>query len=420
MMRVIAGAGPGDPWQDAARIAGACLPPTPARPSIVSSIASVVPSLSLARTGTATMFLLMGLAVGLWVVHIPVLQRQLSLSDGQLGLALFAIVGGAMASMPLTGFVATTRGSGLATRLLSMLLCVGFALPLAAPDLPLLVVACALLGMGMGGLDVAMNAQAVEVERRLSRPIMSSMHAFFSLGGLIGSIAGAGLLTMPWSGATTMAVAAGMMALVAVPAGRWLLAERRPPREQREHLGAADILRPRLLAIGVLAFCGLFAEGAVGDWSSLFLTRQTGASPAAAATGFAAFSVTMTLARFAGDRAVARIGARRSLVIGGLLAFAGMTLALAIPQLWVGVIGFALMGLGFANMVPVLFSAAGRAGATPQAGIAVVTMIAYAGSLLGPPLIGGLSEHVGLPQALSLVAAFGLLVALGARAIPES
>jgi fucose permease len=272
----------------------------------------------------------------------------------------------------------------------------------------------------MGGLDVAMNAQAVEVERRLGRPIMSSMHAFFSLGGLVGSVAGAGLLTMPWSGATTMAVAAGMMALVAVPAGRWLLAESRPPREQRERLGAADILRPRLLAIGVLAFCALFAEGAVGDWSSLFLSRQTGASAAAAAMGFAAFSVTMTLARFAGDRAVARIGGRRSLVIGGLLAFAGMTLAIAIPQLWVGVIGFALMGLGFANMVPVLFSAAGRAGATPQAGIAVVSMIAYAGSLLGPPLIGGLSEHVGLAQALSLVAAFGLLVALGARAIPES
>ena len=372
------------------------------------------------QSRTATRFLLMGLAVGLWVVHIPILQRQLSLSDGQLGLALFAVVGGAIASMPLTGYVTTTRGSGVATRLLSLLVCSGLTLPLAAPNLPLLLVACTVLGVGMGGLDVAMNAQAVEVERRLARPVMSSMHAFFSLGGLIGSVVGAAVLSMSWPAALTLLGAGLAMAPFAALTGRWLLAEEVAPQASKARLDAADILRPRLLAIGVLSFCALFAEGAVGDWSSLFLTRQVGATPAAAAMGFAAFSITMTLARFAGDRAVAWIGARRSLVVGGILAFAGMALALAVPHLAAGVAGFALMGLGFANMVPVLFSAAGRAGATPGAGIAVVTMIAYAGSLLGPPLIGALSGHVGLTSALSVVAVFGLLVAIGARAVPDT
>jgi fucose permease len=266
---------------------------------------------------------------------------------------------------------------------------------------------------------VSMNAQAVQIERAMGRPIMSSLHAFYSLGGQIGAVLGGLLLGLPWDGSINMVGAGLVMLGFAAWAGRSLLPQERHEREARTRLAPQDVFRPRLLAIGVLAFAAFFSEGAVGDWSSIFLTRHTGASPALAALGFAGFSVTMTLARFAGDRVGTRLGPRTSLVGGGLLATAGMALALAVPSLWAGMVGFALIGLGFANIVPVLFSAAGRVGATPAAGIAVVTMIAYGGLLVGPPLIGGLAEWIGLPAALSVVALLGLVVAAGARAVPE-
>ncbi|MFO1148374.1 MAG: MFS transporter [Alsobacter sp.] len=376
-------------------------------------------SLRQARLGTAVIFLLIGLGTGLWVVHIPVVQKHLALSDGVLGIALFSPVVGALAAMPVAGYASTARGSRFATRVMMAIFCAGLGLPLLAPDLPVLLVAGFVLGFGMGGADVSMNAQAVLIERAMGRPIMSSQHAFYSLGGLIGAVLGGVLLGLPWDGSVNMVAAGLVMFGVAAWAGQFLLREAGHEREATARLGAQDVLRPRLLAIGFLAFASFFSEGAVGDWSSIFLTRHTGASPAMAALGFAGFSVTMTLARFAGDRVVARLGPRRSLVGGGLLAAAGMALALALPSLWTGVLGFALIGLGFANIVPVLFSAAGRVGATPGAGIAVVTMIAYGGLLVGPPLIGGLSEWVGLSGALLVVALLGLIVAAGARVVPE-
>ncbi len=336
-----------------------------------------------------------------------------------LGIALFSPVVGALAAMPVAGYASTARGSRFSTRVMTAIFCAGLALPLLATDLPLLLLAGFVLGFGMGGADVSMNAQAVLIERAMARPIMSSLHAFFSLGGLIGAVLGGVLLGLPWDGSINLIVTGLVMLGIAAWAGRPLLPEDKHEREATTRLSAQDVLRPRLLAIGFLAFASFFSEGAVGDWSSIFLTRHTGASPATAALGFAGFSVTMTIARFAGDRVVARLGPRRSLVGGGLLAAAGMALALAVPHLWAGVAGFALIGLGFANAVPVLFSAAGRVGATPGAGIAVATMIAYGGLLIGPPLIGGLSEWIGLSAALTVVALFGIVVAAGARVVPE-
>lgn len=357
--------------------------------------------------------------MGLWVVHIPVVQKDLALSDGVLGIALFSVVAGAIASMPLSGWAATVRGSRPVVRATSVLFCIGLALPLFAPTFTLLLASGFVLGFGMGGLDVSINAQAVTVERAMRRPIMSSLHAYYSLGGLIGSAVGGLLLAQPWDPAWTLAVASALMLAVGIAAGRTLVSDGSAARPAGEKIGMRDVLRLRVLALGGLAFLAFFSEGAVGDWSSIFLTRQTGATPAVAASGFVAFSITMTASRFLGDRVVAALGPRTSLVWGGLLAFAGMVLALAVPNLVAGVIGFALMGVGFANMVPVVFSAAGRAGVSPSAGIAVVTMIAYGGLLLGPPLIGGLSELVGLAPALSVVAVFGLLLAAGARLIPK-
>lgn len=357
--------------------------------------------------------------MGLWVVHIPVVQKDLSLSDGVLGVALFSVVAGAIASMPLSGWAATVQGSRPVVRVTTVLFCIGLALPLFAPTFLLLLASGFVLGFGMGGLDVSINAQAVTVERAMRRPIMSSLHAFYSLGGLVGSAVGGLLLAQPWDPALTLAVASALMLAVGVVAGRTLVSDGSVSRPTGEKIRAKDVLRLRVLALGGLAFLSFFSEGAVGDWSSIFLTRQTGATPAVAASGFVAFSITMTASRFLGDRVVAALGPRPSLVWGGLLAFAGMVLALAVPNLVAGVIGFGMMGIGLANMVPVVFSAAGSAGVSPSAGIAVVTMIAYGGLLLGPPLIGGLSELVGLNAALSVVALFGLLLALGARVIPN-
>jgi len=270
--------------------------------------------------------------------------------------------------------------------------------------------ALALLGVANGSVDVAMNAQAIAIEERLGRPIMSSFHGLFSAGGLAGA-AGAALAMSGGVGSRThlLAIVAGLF-LISVGAVAFLLPTATSSAARSPIFG---LLRGPLLGLGVLALCALLAEGAIGDWAAVYLRDYAGTSAELAALGFAGFSLAMTAGRLLGDRVVRRYGGTRVLSAGGGMAAVLLAAGLFAGDPWAMLLGFAAVGLGLANAVPILFSAAGKLIAVPPSiGIAAVSTAGYCGFLLGPPVIGLVAERFGLGTGLGLI-----VIALGTIAM---
>jgi fucose permease len=304
------------------------------------------------------------------------------------------------------------------TSLAAVGFCLLLPLPLVSPSVPWLVLSLLALGAGNGILDVSMNAQAVALERRYGRPILSSFHGLFSLGGF----AGAAVTGLAMSGgmgdrthvtATALACAGAVVTILA-----WLV-----PSDGPAGPPGPVFVRPAraLLGLGLLAFGGLLAEGAMADWSAVYLRDALGTSPAVAAAGFTAFSLAMAAGRFGGDRLAARLHPDRLLRGSAALAAVGLGAALLIGRPAAAIAGFGLVGLGIANVIPILFSAAGRVPGVPAGtALAAVATTGYFGFLAGPPLIGLTAELTGLPVALGVVSACCALVALGSRLLPRA
>jgi MFS family permease len=354
-----------------------------------------------------TLFFVLGVAVGSWVARIPEIQAALHLGDGELGLALLMSAFGAMIAMPTAGRVAPRVG----TRRLAW----GAALAMCAilPLIPLsgrtsaLMAALAAYGAATGVLGVAINALALHVEELVGRPILSSFHGLFSLGGLVGAAGAAALIALGIGPVASLAGTAAVLAaalLVAIPH----LSEALPGPPARGRTG----LRRDLLVLGGLAFLGFVGEGSMADWSAVYLRQSLRAPASVAALGFAAYSLGMTSARFLGDR-LSRTFSDGAMLRGGAgLAASGLIAALALRHPAAAILGFGLVGAGLANVVPVLFRAAARApGVGPVAGIATASTIGYLGFLAGPPVIGGVADLASLPIALCLVAAGIAIVA---------
>ena len=381
-----------------------------------------------ARLAVMTVFLLNGTALGNWFPRIPAVQRELDLSDGLLGVALLGTAVGALLAMPATGWLIARHGSRAVTTVSALALFAALPLPAFAPSLAWLIPALALLGAANGVLDVSMNAQAVAVERRYGRPIMTTFHGLFSLGGLVGAV-------VAWLAVGGEATVAGRtiglgievgprahllaVALVLVPIA--LLARGRllPARVDAGGDAPAFARPSRALAgLGVVAFCVLLGEGAVADWSAVYLRNDVGTTAGFAALGYAAFSVTMALGRFAGDRLTERLGPVAIVRYGGLLVAVGLGAGLAAAEPVATLIGFACVGAGLACAFPVVLSAAGRqATLHPGAALAAVSTAGYSGFLAGPPLIGFVAEAAGLRAGLATVALLGAATALLAGAV---
>lgn len=374
-----------------------------------------IDALRAARWGVAAMFFVNGAGYANWVVRIPAIQERLSLSEGALGLALLGVPAGALLSMPLTGWLAAHFGSRHVTAVSALAFCAAVPIPGFAASLPALVLALVAIGMSSGAMDVSMNAQAVAVELRMARPIMSSFHGLFSLGGLAGSAAGGYVASLGIRPEAHLGGAALVLALGAVIASRVLL-----PASADATAGGPMFARPsrELLGLGVLAFSVLLGEGAMADWSAVYLRESLGTGPGFAASGYAAFSFAMAGGRLAGDLLSARFGAAKLVRTGGTLAAVGLTGALALGQPWAAVVGFACAGAGFSIVFPNVLSATGRmhAGAAGTAIPAVSTM-GYTGFLAGPPLIGFAAELSTLRLALGVVVLFSLTIALLARTV---
>jgi Major Facilitator Superfamily len=338
-------------------------------------------------------------------------QDDLGLGEAELGVALFGATFGGVIGLLLAGWVVSRQGSR-ATVVLGL---PAFALLLPtialAPNLALLALTLAGIGIAAGAVDVAMNAHGLAVERRREGPILSSMHAGWSFGGLAGAAAGGLVAAADVDPLTHFAGAAFLLGALGLAASRWLL-----PAEADRPDAPARLGRPprRLAALGVVAFCGLFAEGAAADWSAVYLAGPLGAGAGLAALGFAAFSVSMACLRLVGDRLATRWGPVSLTRRGGLLAAGGLGLALVIGHPAAALAGFACMGSGLAAIVPVVFRAAGSLPGVPAAsGIAALTTVGYSAFLAGPPAIGFTAELVGLPLALGIVVVLlGVLVLL--------
>jgi predicted MFS family arabinose efflux permease len=388
-----------------------------------ASSAHRLPLPSAARLAVAATFFMNGALFATWVSRIPALKTAHGLSHGALGLALLAIALGAVVAMPLAGWCSSRVGSRRMTQLTAAGLVVSLPFLALAPPGPLFFIALVCFGAVHGALDVAMNTQAVAVEVRYGRPINASFHALFSVGGLAGSAVG-GLVAA--SGVATLAhftlaavLLGGATMLLALPhlleAGEAEAYELLGETETRPRLAWP---KPSLLALGALAFCVMMGEGAMADWSGVFLRQVAGAGEGVAAAGYAAFSITMAIGRFSGDWLSARLGAVALVRLSGALAAGGMGLALLRPTAAAGLLGFACVGAGFATVVPLAFTAAGRTpGVTSSVALGTATTIGYFGLLLGPPLIGFAAELVGLRGALAVIMVTSALLVALARSV---
>jgi MFS family permease len=359
-----------------------------------------------ARRAVTAVFALNGVLLGSWAARIPAVRDRVGLSDGELGLMLACIAVGAIIAMPLAGAAAARQGSRRATRVALALACGAVGVVSLGSSMLALGAAAVFLGVAMGSLDVAMNAHGVAVERRYGRPILASFHAAFSLGGLAGGALAALAAGLELDVRVHLAVVAAASAAVGLV---W----------SRRFLGAAEdaiaahestFARPpaRLLPLGALAFACLLIEGASGDWSGVYLRDELGASAGAAALGFTGFSLTMTAGRLVGDRLVDRLGSQTVVRAGGAVAATGFALALLAATPAAAIAGFACLGAGMAGVVPIVFRVAGQVpGLTPGMGLAAVSSTGYLGFMVGPPLIGGLAEVAGLPNALILLVLLG-------------
>lgn len=373
-----------------------------------------------ARVAVAGLFFLNGILFATWVSRIPAIQEQHAMGHGTLGLALLAVALGAVVAMPVTGMLCARFGSHTVCKNATLLFCAALPAVVLAPNTALFVIALFCFGASHGTLDVAMNAQAVAVEKRYQAAIMSSFHALFSLGGLLGAGAGAIAASRglpPGVHFTFVAATLGGAGLLLFP---HLLesAEATPALRSNRSTSRFPLPNRGLLALGVIALCTMMGEGAMADWTAVYLRNNLCSSESVAAAGYTAFSLAMAVGRFGGDYVSAKINAVTLVRLSGLLAAAGLLLALAANDIIVALIGFGCVGAGFATIVPTVFSAAGRTpGVTPGVAIASVTTLGYLGFLTGPPLIGLAAEVIGLPIAFGIIIGTSLLAALLARSL---
>ncbi len=362
------------------------------------------------RCAVSALFFVNGAILASWVPYVPMVKQRLGIGDGLLGVVLLFMAIGALGALPFAGTLVGRLGSRTVSVGAGLGLCLSLPLPILAPTPFLVALALLFFGAFNSTLDVAMNAQAVEVEQRRGRALMSSFHAMFSVGGLAGALLSS-VIAAAGVGAADHILAAALLGSVAILIARSALIAVAPSP-------SPVFVRPTrgLLGLGVLALCALLAEGAIGDWSAVYLMDSRGASQSVAAAGFAAFSLAMAGGRFAGDHVARWLGAACLLRLSGALAAGGLLLALIVKEPVIAIAGFGLVGLGVANLIPVIFSAAGRAYAVaPGHGLAAVATTGYVGFLAGPPAIGLAAEVAGLPAALGIVALACAAVAIAAR-----
>ncbi len=369
------------------------------------------------RWAVAALFFVNGFITGAWAPQIPLLLPRYGITEVTLGLLILLIGLGAVAAMIFAGRLIEAYGARNMALLFGCLVAPMLPLVVMAPNLYILAPCLVIMGATLGCMDVSMNANAIEVERRLGRAIMSSSHGFWSVGGFTGG--GIGGLALARFGAVEQAVGVTVISyLVLALAARFLWREPVVVTAQAGTPKPKTAMFPKVAALYILGAMALFSmasEGSVLDWAALYVSKSLDAPLERSGLAFALFAGTMAMMRFLGDGVRNRFGAVKTLQVSGLIAALGIFVAALAPNDIVAIAGFAFAGLGVANMVPILFSAAGNhPGTSSGSGIATVTMIGYCGILLAPSVIGFAAETIGYRTTYMVIA--GLLVGVSAAA----
>jgi MFS family permease len=376
----------------------------------INIAAPVIPG-RMEQLSTRIAFFIAGFGVAAWAPLVPYAKARIGLDDGTLGLLLLCLGFGSIIAMPLAGVLAARFGCRRVLIVSSVLVCLCLPLLATVSSLPLLVATLFVFGASMGALDCTVNIQAIIVERASGKTMMSGFHGLFSLGGIIGAGGVSGLLSVGASPLIAMWVVVAFMVIALLRASPHFLT----------YGGESDgpafaIPHGVVLFIGLLCFTVFLTEGAMLDWSAVFLSSMRNVDPSYAGLGYAVFALTMTLGRFFGDAIVRRVGANRVIILGGLCAAAGLALATLVPAWEATLLGYAFVGAGCSNIVPVLYSAVGRQKVMPEnVAVPAITTLGYAGILVGPALIGFIAHASSLNLAFLIVAVLLLGVAVSGR-----
>jgi predicted MFS family arabinose efflux permease len=367
-----------------------------------------------AKTATQLIFLVCGLGVASWAPMVPYAKDRLGLHEGHLGILLLFMGGGALIMMPLAGWLSNRYGNRVIMGAAGLLL--GILLPLLLLiDSPIaMAFALLLFGAGAGAIDVAMNAHGVQVQNMYGKPIMSSLHGLFSVGGLVGSL-GLGFLVKLGLQPLHAAIGIGLLLIIITVSQyrklfnnateRAIIQQFNQPKEEHEKSSRYQWLHGSVLFLGLMCFASFLSEGAMLDWSAVYLRDVKMVPQEFSGIGYAAFSIAMAVMRLLGDGIVERWKSKTVVIAGSLLAAAGLAISILSPSIYLVLSGYILLGIGAANIVPIFFSAGGRLPGIPSTvSIPVITTIGYTGSLAGPALLGFIAHHFSLDMAFGLTA----------------
>lgn len=367
------------------------------------------------RIAVCIFFFVNGFLYGNWTARLPAIQSYYDISNSMLGSLLFTMAVGAVISMPFAGWLTTRFGGKTITQVGGILSCIIIPYLVFTTNLMIVGAAFFSLGLCVGATDVAMNGQAVFVERAYGKSIMSSFHAVFSIGVALG--AGSGALFAKFdvellNHLTLVAVSGGIACLAAA---FYLIDDTPEEHAAKEKKGGFVLPTKAILPLGIVAFCCMSGEGAMADWSAIYLNKVVGKSEYFSAIGYGVFAVAMTIGRIFGDYFTEKLGKYKLLIYNSLLSVLGLVIVLLFATTWMTLLGLFLIGLGLATIVPIVYSSAGNMkGVEPNVGIAMATTIGYAGFFVGPPMIGFLADvydlRIGLGFVLILFLAMFFLV----------
>ena len=379
--------------------------------------------LRLARMSTAAVFFNQGLIIASWASRIPAIKAAAGLSDGLFGLALLGAPLASIAVMRPAAKIIAKHGSRGLIRASVIANVAAMILLATARNGASLAVALAVLGTVGGTLGIGMNAQGVQIERRYGRPLMIGFHAGYSFGGLAGALLGSVAARSGYSPLRHLALTAIISAALCLAASRWLITGADQPAGPGRRSSAARLLRdtPVLWVLGAIVFCMLLSEGAMADWSALFMRDTLGTTAGTAALAYAGFSLMEAVTRLGGNRLIASLGAVATVRAGAALAAISLAIALLVPSPAVAIAGFGLFGFGMAAIAPIAFSAAGnKPGIPSSSALARVMSVGYTGIFVGPALIGVVAQGAGLTVALGIPAALVAGIVVLAPAVRDA